>query len=125
MLRQFAAAWLVVLSAAAAHQYFVRHHPFPALALAAAASLLGAPALVWPSWIRWPFLAATVLTFPIGWVVSQLVLAIMFYLVLTPLALYFRVRRRDPLTRREPPDSKSCWASKEASTEAERYLRQY
>ena len=125
MLRQFAAAWLVLLLAAGAHQHFVRHHPTAGLALAAAALVFGAPALVWPAWIRWPFVAATLLTYPIGWVVSQVVLAFMYYGVLTPIALFFRVRRRDLLARRPPPDSASCWAAKEATVETERYLRQY
>jgi hypothetical protein len=125
MLRQFAVAWLLFLLAVAAHQYLVRHHPTAAFVLGAAALFFGAPALVRPAWIRWPFVAATLLTFPIGWAVSQVVLGFMFYVVLTPIAWYFRARRRDPLSRRPPADTASCWVPKETPPEPERYLRQY
>ena len=125
MLRQFAAAWLVVLLAVAAHQYFGRHHPSAGLILLVTALLFGLPGLVWPAWIRWPFIAATLLTYPIGWLVSQVVLAVMFYGILTPLAWYFRMRGRDALAIRPPDASASHWESKKSPTEAERYLRQY
>jgi Saxitoxin biosynthesis operon protein SxtJ len=125
MLRQFAAAWLVFLLAAAAHQYFARHHPAISLALAVA-GLLGAGAgFLKPGSIRWLYLSATVLAFPIGWAVSQLVLALMFYLVLTPIALVLRWRGRDPLRRRLEPDRRTYWQKKSPTTDSRRYLRQY
>src|SRR5687768_13101757 len=39
-------------------------------------------------------------TYPIGWVVSHGLLAIIYYLVLTPIGLIFRLLRRDALRRR-------------------------
>ena len=125
MLRQFAGAWLVVLLTVGCHQYFVRHHPTAGSILGIAAVVFGVPALLRPTWIRWPFLAATILTFPIGWLVSSVVLAVMFYGILTPIAWYFRLRGRDLLARRPPPDSASCWVPRDPSPEAQRYLRQY
>ena len=38
-----------------------------------------------------------VLAFPIGWTVSQVILAVMFYGLFTPIGLVFRLIGRDPL----------------------------
>src|SRR5664280_3568590 len=90
VLRQFAAAWLVVFLGLAAHQQFARSHPAAAMALCIAAIPVGGVGLLWPPAIRWVYVGVTVLTFPIGWLMSQIVLLVMFYLVLTPIALLLR-----------------------------------
>ena len=38
--------------------------------------------------------------FPIGWVVSHLLLGVVYFLVLTPIGLTLRALGRDPLERR-------------------------
>jgi hypothetical protein len=125
MLRQFAAAWFVFFLCLGVHQYFVRNHPAPGLALGAAAIVVGGLGLVKPAAIRWLYIGATVLAFPMGWVVSQLMLAVMFYGVLTPIALCLRLSGRDPLRRRPAPGCASHWQPRDAPPEARRYLRQY
>jgi|SRR5664280_808802 len=125
VLRQFAAAWLVVFLGLAAHQQFARNHPAAAMALCIAAILVGGVGLLRPPAIRWVYVGATVLTFPIGWLMSQIVLLVMFYLVLTPIALLLRFRGRDLLDRRPASDRRTLWHLKEPGTEAKRYLRQY
>ena len=125
MLRQFAAAWLVFLLGAGLHQYLVRKHPVAGGILMALALLVGAPGIFFPGWVRWPFVVATLAAFPIGWVVSQMVLALMFFAVLTPVALLMRMCGRDPLRRRARPDTQSCWVRKDAPADPKRYLRQY
>jgi hypothetical protein len=125
MLRQFAAAWLLVFAGMALHQGLAREHRAAALALAAVALVVGGLGLGRPSAIRWLYIGATVLAFPIGWTVSQVVLALMFYGVLTPVALCFRWRGRDPLRRRPGDEEASCWVSREPASDPQRYLRQY
>ena len=44
-----------------------------------------------------------VLAFPIGWTVSQVMLAMMFFGLFTPIGLVFRLIGRDPLHRARPP----------------------
>ena len=86
---------------------------------------MGGLGLIWPGTIRWMFVSVTTLTFPVGWLVSQIVLATMYYLVITPLAIFFRLRRRDVLRRQPMRQCASYWVSKGTSPEARRYFQQY
>jgi hypothetical protein len=124
MLRQFSGTWLVVFAGLAGHRALVRHHPGAALVLGAVA-LLGLIGLARPALMRWLFIVAMVITFPIGWVVSQLVLLLMFFLVITPVALFLRLRGRDILQLKRPPDNVSLWKKRPEQTEPGRYLKQF
>ena len=93
-LRQFAAAWLVFFLAVAAHQYFKRGHHQLGIALGVCAIVIGCLGLVRPAAVRWTFVTWMVLAFPIGWLVSQVMLLLMFYGLITPVALIFRLRDR-------------------------------
>lgn len=124
MLRQFSGAWLVVFVGLALHRGLARHQPGVALLLGGAAGL-GLLGLVRPTLMRWLFLIATVITFPIGWVISQLMLLLMFFLVITPVALFLRLRGRDILQLKRPPDNVSLWQPHPERTEPGRYLKQF
>ena len=124
MLRQFAGAWVVVFAALALRQWFGRGHPELASALGAI-SIVGVIGLVQPKAMRWLFIAATVLAFPIGWVVTQFAVALMFFLVLTPIALVFRWTGRDALQLRRKSEAKSCWREHTTPSKPERYLKQF
>lgn len=125
MLRQFAGAWLLVLGALAAHQWLMRGNPRAAAVLLVAALAAGVAGLVRPRAVRWLFLAATIAAFPIGWVVSQVMLVVLFMVVMTPVALLFKVRGRDRLARRRRHEQTSYWKPKAATADMRRYLRQY
>jgi hypothetical protein len=125
VLRQFAAAWLVFFLLLAANQIWRRGH-VPAGIVLAIASLIGIVGLIKPSSVRLLFIGASAAAFPIGWVVSQIALLIMFYGVVTPMALFWRIRRRDVLQLRAKPDQSSFWINREAEQPApERYLKQF
>jgi len=124
MLRQFAAAWLVVFSVLAANQWLTRGHPRTAIVLAGVAIIIGIAGLLRPRLVRWLFVAATVLAFPIGWVVSQVMLFVLFIGVMTPVALLFKAQGRDRLARKRSAQS-SYWKPKTATQDMRRYLRQY
>jgi len=61
---------------------------------------------------------------PIGWLVSNLLLGVVFSLVLTPISFALRLVRRDPLTRRFEPDADSYWIEDDPGGEPGRYFRQ-
>jgi hypothetical protein len=124
MLRQFSAAWLVFFLAAGLHRAFLRGQPTAGCVLCVLC-LLGVAGLLKPRRVRWLFVGASVVAFPIGWVVTQAVLAILFYLVLTPVGLWFRWRGRDPLQLRPKGDRPSAWIGRGAPAEPGRYLKQY
>ena len=124
-LRQFSAAWLIFFSAFGAHQYFVRGHHRVGIASIIAALIFGILGLAKPAAVRWLFITSTTLAFPIGWLLSQIMLALMFYLVLTPIALIFRLTGRDVLQRKFDPTRKSYWLPKQTPRDVRSYFRQY
>ena len=124
-LRQFAAAWLVFFLALGAHQYLVRKHPSAGLALMALALVIGLPGLIKPAVVRWLFVGSTVVAFPIGWLISLLMLLLMYYCVITPVALLFRLRGRDLLCRKRAPSAATFWLPKHTPQDVRRYFRQY
>lgn len=69
------------------------------------------------------YLAIMIVTLPIGLVVSNLVLGILYYGVLTPMALVLRLTGRDPLLLRKP-DTPSFWRPRTAQPEPKSYYRQ-
>jgi hypothetical protein len=115
VLRQFALA---------AQQLFL-HRRATAAGVLGAIALIGLVGLLKPSAVRWLFLGATVAAFPIGWVMTQVVLAVMFYMVLTPLALVFRWRKRDELQLRLKPEQTSFWITRQPERDVRRYLKQF
>ena len=125
VLRQFAAAWLVFFLALAAHRYLVRgQHPLGA-AFGLMAVVIGLMGWIRPAAIRWLFVGTTVLAFPLGWLISQVMLALMFYGIITPLALLFRLRGRDLLARKPAPSRPTFWVPKQTPEDLRSYFRQY
>jgi hypothetical protein len=124
-LRQFAAAWLIVFLAFGAPQYLVRRHPGTGLALMSMAVVIGALGLVKPLAVRWIFVGWMVIAFPVGWVISELMLLLMYYAILTPVAFLFRLQGRDLLRRKREPDATTFWLPKDTPQDVRSYLRQY
>jgi hypothetical protein len=85
-----------------------------------AAVFLAAPAARRPIFVGWNGLA-----YPIGWVVSHVVLAVVFYLVFTPIGFVVRRFSRDPLERRFEPARPSYWVERDEPPPVGRYFRQF
>jgi hypothetical protein len=81
--------------------------------------------LVWPGTLRIVFLLTSYATFPIGFVVSYIVLAVVYYLVLTPTGFVLRLRGCDPLQRRFDRNAKTYWTPREPEEATERYFQQF
>lgn len=64
------------------------------------------------------------LTYPLGWIMSHLILIAVFYLVVTPLGLLMRLSGRDSMTRRFAPGRQSYWVEHDPSGSTDRYFRQ-
>jgi len=125
MLRQFAGAWLVFIGALGAQQAWLRARPQLGLFLGAVAVVIGLLGLVRPQAVRWLFVGWMLIAFPIGWLITQLMLILMFYGLLTPVAFLFRLRGRDALSRKFPTEQSSYWMEKQTPSDVRRYLRQY
>ena len=70
------------------------------------------------------FVGLQVLTYPIGLVVSTVVLAFLFYAVFTPFALVMRLARRDALRLRQR-DASTHWVPYEQKDDPADAFRQY
>lgn len=125
VLRQFAGAWLVFFLAWAAWQGWRMGRTNLALALAGLAVVIGGAGLAVPSMVRWIFVGWMMLAFPIGWVISQLMLGLLYFGIFTPVAAWFRLRGRDELRRHKPAGAATYWQEKETPTDVRRYFRQY
>jgi hypothetical protein len=124
-LRQFAGAWLVFFLAVGTYRYLKHGQHQTGLALGAIGIVIGGLGLLKPAAVRWLFVVCMVLAFPIGWVVSNLILALMFYGIVTPIGLFFRMKGRDLLCRKPAPGKSSFWAPKQTPRDMRSYFRQY
>jgi len=124
-LRLFAAIWLILFMALGWKHYFKESHHTAGTVLGCVALVVGIPGLLSPPTVRWVFVGAIVLTFPLGWLVSQLMLALLFYLVVTPVALLFRLKGRDLLGRKLAPGCSTFWTKKTLSQDVRSYFRQF
>ncbi len=123
-LRQFAGLCLLIFGALAAWRA-TRGEVAVAVVFAVLSLGVGLVGLLRPAAIRWVYVGWMVVAFPIGWVVSKLIIALMFYGIITPLALWFRMRGRDVLRRGRPGAASSFWRPKAAPGDVGRYFRQY
>ena len=87
------------------------------------AGVLSVGGLVLPALIRPIFVGLILLTFPIGWVVSHLLLGVIFYGLVTPIGYILRISGHDPLQLKKPGGN-SVWKTSVGKTDATRYLRQ-
>ncbi len=69
------------------------------------------------------YTGVTVLAWPIGWLISQVILALVFFGLLTPIGLIMRFRDRDALRLNSPPHSN--WRVRDTQPEPEQYFRQF
>jgi hypothetical protein len=89
-----------------------------------AGGVVAAAGLIEPRVLRPVYLAAVIVSFPLGLVSSYLILGAVYYLVLTPVGLMMRLAGHDPLTRRFEAGRTTYWKSRDAARAAASYLRQ-
>jgi hypothetical protein len=71
------------------------------------------------------FVGWSALGFPVGWLLSHVVLGLVFWLVITPIAVALRLLGQDPLDRRADPTVRSYWSPHRAAGDVDRYFRQH
>ena len=71
------------------------------------------------------YLGMVLLTLPIGFTVSFVLLAGFYFFLITPLGLFFRLIGRDPLCRKFDTNAKSYWLKRHPPKGAEQYFHQF
>ncbi len=99
-----------------------QHLPFYASAVLGPALLVGA--LVWPRALAPVERGWSLLAHVLGWVNTRILLAVVFFFVLAPIALIMRAVGKDPLERRRDRRRPTYWRTREPA-EADRLTRPY
>jgi hypothetical protein len=125
-LRQFGFIWMAFVAVFGAVAWFRFESPPMAGGLWIAAVVV--PVVGWavPSVMRFVFVGMSFLAWPIGFVVSHVVLALVYYGVLTPIGLLMRIFGYDPMKRESDPEAPTYWVRRAATpVDAKRYFRQF
>jgi hypothetical protein len=121
-LRKFGVAMIVGFGLLALVAWW-RHHPVTAEVLAgigAGAGLLGLSGTKAALIVYWPWMS---IAFVMGNVISRVLVALFFFLVITPMGLVMRLLGRDKLQRKNK--RKTYWDDLPPPQEKERYERQF
>ena len=124
-LREFAGSAVIVLAILAAWQLLVPGGIALAGVFAVAAVVVGLIGVARPRWLAPVFTLWMIVAFPIAWLVSYFVLAVIYFGLITPLGLAFRLFGRDAQGRSWPGRQDSYWRNKPAADNPERYLQQF
>ena len=121
----FGIAWLVFFAALGGIVFARGGSPLTAAAIWALAVVV--PAVGWclPGVMRIVYLAMAYAAFPIGIVISHLLLMAVYYLVLTPTGLLMRLFGYDPMQRDFDSQAETYWHPRPEHTKIERYFRQF
>jgi hypothetical protein len=93
-----------------------------ALGLGAMAAVVGS---IYPKALKPIFVGLSMVTFPIGLVISELFLATIFLLLFGSVALLFRMMGFDPMTRQFDRSAHTYWTPKAQPQNVKQYYKQY
>jgi hypothetical protein len=125
-LRQFAGIWLPAFAALVGSVVLYRSGSWTtAFAIWGTAIAVGAIGLAVPAFAKLVFVGWMAAAYPIGWVVSHLVLGAAYYLVFTPIGLIMRLSGRDSMARTANRSEKTYWVAHEPGRDAASYFRQF
>lgn len=133
-LRQFGAVALVGFSLLAAAAWFgflafaflpVGARETTAICLAGLGIVCALFGLLWPAGNRPIFVGLSLLAAPIGFVLSYLILGVLFYVIISGVSLLLRALGKDPLERALEPEASTYWIDARPSRPAASYFRQF
>jgi len=125
-LRQFAWLWFPIGGGLlGALIWFRLGLPTVAIGLWSIVALTVLLGIAKPAAVRPVFFGLMCLAFPIGWVMSHVVLGAVYYLCITPIGFLMRTLYKDPMQRKLEPESGSYWEPHKQETDPSRYFRQF
>jgi hypothetical protein len=124
-LRIFGLIWLLVFGFLGYMAFRKSGLTLPVRALWTMAAAIPAVGFVFLPVLRWAYLGLSYATFPIGWVISHLTLALVYFGVITPIGIVMRLGGRDPMARRFDRSATTYWHKRRPKENPERYFRQF
>ncbi len=125
VVRQFGVVCLVIFGAVGLYFALKQSRPVLGYSLVGVGVLSAIFGAVAPGVFRWVFTGSMLLAFPIGFVVSQVMLVFLFFVVFLAVGAFLRLKGWDAMLRRRKPAGASYWQPKTTPTDPKRYLRQY
>ncbi|MGO8752637.1 MAG: SxtJ family membrane protein [Thermoguttaceae bacterium] len=121
----FGAIWLVFFAIAGA--IVLKHTASVPLAMLVWCLATVVPTVGWilPRFMRCVYVGMAYAAFPLGVVVSFLLLAIVYYLVLTPIGVTMRFFGHDPMKRHFDKGAETYWCPREQHKSLSSYFRQF
>jgi hypothetical protein len=101
-----------------------RGHPSLGEALLVAAAVVPLIGAASRTLLRHVYIGMSYVTYPVGFVVSYVVLALVYFLALTPIGLTMRLFRHDPLSRKFEPGATSYWKPRNKTRTPDSYFNQ-
>jgi hypothetical protein len=99
--------------------------PFVSGGFAALAAVSGLLSIVYPAGNLPIYMLISALTYPIGFVLSYVIMGTLFYLIISPIGLLLRLFGNDPMERRIDPDADTYWVDAAAARPRESYFKQF
>jgi hypothetical protein len=96
-----------------------------AMTFAALGSIAALFSLVAPRANRVLYVGLTLLAFPIGLVLSYVIMGTLFFLIIGPIAVFFRLFGRDSMHRGYDRNASSYWQEAHPPRDKESYFHQY
>jgi hypothetical protein len=124
-LRQFALLLALLLGGLTGWLVWKAQPPAWAATAGIAAALAATVGTLRPRLMRAVYVGWMAAVFPIGWLVSHLLLAAIYYLVITPVAMLMRLCGYDPMQRRWDRQATTYWQSRREDDDPQRYFKQY
>ena len=93
-------------------------------AFAAVGGVMGLLALIRPTFLKWVFIGLSIVTFPIGFVLGEVLMFAIYMFTFLPMAMIFRMIGRDALDHKLESDVDSYWQAKQQPKDAASYFRQ-
>lgn len=123
---QFGFIWMGFVAFFGAVAWFKFDSPTVAWGLWIAAVVVPVAGWVVPGFMRVVFVGMSYLAWPIGFVVSHVVLALVYYAVLTPIGIVMRIFGYDSMRKSFDPGAATYWVERPAAkVEPKRYFRQF
>lgn len=122
-LRQF--SWLGLIAFPLLAYLWGRSHPTAACLVAGCGVTWSAVGLVWPRGVKPLFLTLSLVGLPVGKVLGETMLLIVFYGIFLPVGLLLRLFGRDALQRKIDTSAVTYWEPKEHPSRSASYLCQW
>jgi hypothetical protein len=81
--------------------------------------------LIAPRANRALYVGLALLTFPIGFVLSYVIMGALFFLIIAPISVLLRILGSDPMHRRYEPDAPTYWVPARSPRAKDSYFHQY